>query len=42
MLGKIRYIDGMLSIFKQKKHKKLLKYHDELVIDINTSGSDKE
>lgn len=30
----------MLSIFKRKKYKDLIKYHDELVINIDTSESE--
>ena len=40
LLKKIRDAHGMLSIFKRKKYKQLIKYHDENVIDIGTTESD--
>lgn len=41
-MKKIRDTNGMLSIFKRKKYKELIKYHDDLVIDINTSESEND
>ena len=42
LLSKVRDTYGMRSIFKQKKYNELIKYHDDLVINIDTSEEDDE